>query len=111
MYVITRSCPIECMAPLLNRFTFAALAAGMSGSPATVRQAIERYEQGTLTNIYNISSGRVGEIRSSLIEAKLIDPDSKYGSKRASERDTVPYGHHVTCTKYRNRESEQRLAG
>jgi hypothetical protein len=82
------------LAPLLDRITFAALAAGMPDSSATVGQVIERYEYGTLTDIYNISSGRAGEIRTSLIEAKLVDPDSKYGSKRGGERQAMPHGHH-----------------
>jgi len=82
--------PIECMAPLLSRFTFAALSAGMSGSQAMVERMIELYEKGTLTEIRNISSGRVGDIRSGLIQAKLIDPNSKYGNRRASEQDAMP---------------------
>lgn len=97
MSVVKLSCPIECLAPLLNRCTFAALAAGMSDSPATVGRVIELYEQGRLTKIYNISSGRVGEIRSSLIQAKLIDRNSKHGGKRAGELDIAPNGHHVRC--------------
>jgi len=60
MYVITRTCPIECLAPLLSRKTFSALAAGMQCSPATVGQVIELYEQGQLQDIENISTGRAG---------------------------------------------------
>jgi hypothetical protein len=60
MYVIKRSCPVECLAPVLNRLTFASLVEGMKGSSggATVGEVIELYEQGRLMAIHNISSGR-----------------------------------------------------
>jgi len=101
MYVITRTCPIECLAPLLSRKTFSALAAGMQCSPATVGQVIELYEQGQLQDIENISTGRAGEIRRSLIEAKLIELNSRPIIRRRTVRDaSVPDGHHASCPMY-----------
>jgi hypothetical protein len=72
MDAIRRDCPIECLAPLLPRQTMAALTAGM-GSPATVGQVVELYEQRKLMEIYGISTGRLGEIRRSLVKAGLIE--------------------------------------
>lgn len=100
MYVVTRDCPIQCLAPLLSRMTLAALVVGLPAPPATVGQLIEMYEQGRLTDVYNISSGRVGEIRSCLIQAKLVDPDSRHGSKRDGATGATVNGHHVSCPQY-----------
>jgi hypothetical protein len=102
VYAIKRSCPIECLEPLLNRLTFAALAEELKHSPgtATVGAVIELYEQNRLTDIYNISTGRAGEIRSSLIRVGLIDPASRIGCKHVNGRGEVRHGHHVTCPDY-----------
>jgi hypothetical protein len=98
MYVITRTCPIECLAPLLSRTTFAALADGLDGCPATVGQVIELYRQRRLMDIYNISSGRTGEIRHSLIQGGLIEPSSKPATKLDFAREVMTStGHHASC--------------
>jgi hypothetical protein len=86
---------------VLGRLTFAALVEGLVGMKsepggATVGDVIELYEQGRLTEIYNISSGRAGEIRSCLVRAGLIDPESR----PEGERDVVQRGHHVGCGEY-----------
>ena len=77
MYGITQDCPIECLAPLLSRQTLATLVNGIDGSPATVGQLIELYDQRRLMEIHGISTGRLGEIRRSLVEAKLIEADGR----------------------------------
>ena len=97
MYVITRACPIECLAPLLSRPTFRALVQGVPDSPATVGQVIDLYEQHRLMAIMSINTGRYGEIRRSLIEAKLIGWSSRSVIQRRSMQDaSVPYWHHAT---------------
>jgi len=99
MYVVTRDCPIQCLAPLLSRLTYNALVDGVSGSPATVAQVIELYERGRLVDIDNISSGRAGEIRHVLIEAQLIDPSSKPIPRYARQQEaSASNGHHVACS-------------
>jgi hypothetical protein len=93
MGVMSRDCPIECLAPLLSRQTLAALTAGI-GSPVTVGQVIELYEQRRLMELENISTGRMGEIRSCLVEAGLIEPDGRPVFRRKQGRDTsVGCGH------------------
>lgn len=76
MSTITKDCPIECLAPLLSRATFDALAAGIDSDPATVAHVIALYEHGGLMNLYNISSGRAGEIGRCLVAAGMIEPPS-----------------------------------
>jgi len=95
MYVIKRTCPVECLAPVLDRLTFVALVEGMKGSTggATVDNVVELYERGRLVEIHNISFGRAGEIRSCLVRAGLVDRDSRPGG----QRDVAPQGHHVRC--------------
>jgi len=68
------------------------------GSPATVGQVIYLYEQHRLMEIPGISTGRYGEIKRSLIEAKLVESDGKSVIKRRCIRAaSVPYRHHPTC--------------
>jgi len=99
MNVVTRACPIQCLAPFLSHLTYTALLYGLPGSPATVAQVIELYEHGQLVDIHNIGSGRAGEIRRSLIEAQLIDPNSK-PIPRYSRQQEAPAsnGHHAICS-------------
>jgi len=91
MDAINRDCPIECLAALLSRQTLAALANGIDGSPATVGQVIELYDQHRLMEIHGISTGRLGEIKRSLIEAKLIE------SSGQPDINSVAHGHRATC--------------
>ena len=96
MHVITRSCPVACLAPLLSRVTFCALAEGMQGSPATVGQVVELYEQRRLIEIENISTGRCGEIRRSLVKAGLIEAEGRGIVTRGGGRNgLVAWGHGV----------------
>jgi hypothetical protein len=97
MDAIRRYCPIECLAPLLSRQTMAALTAGM-GSPATVGQVVELYEQRRLMEIYGISTGRLGEIKRSLVKAGLIEPGGRPVFRRRRPRDrSVGCGHCEGC--------------
>jgi hypothetical protein len=93
------------LAPLLSRPTFAALAEELKSVPngARVGAVIELYEQNRLTDIYNISGGRAGEIRNTLIRAGLIDPASRPGSRHVTEDSRVSNGHHVTCPDHADR--------
>ena len=98
MSAITRDCPIECLASLLSRSTLAALVDGVEGSPATVGQVVELYEQGRLPDIYDNSSGRVGEIRWCLTAAKLVEADARLVVRRRYIRETkLGNGHHLSC--------------
>jgi hypothetical protein len=95
MDAINRDCPIECLAALLSRQTLAALVNGIDGSPATVGQVVELYEQHRLNEIPGISTGRTGEIRRCLVEAGLIESDGRPILKQRWVRDTsVVYRHH-----------------
>ena len=73
MHAVTPDCSIECLAPALSRSTLGALLLGIDGSPVTVGHVIELYKQGRLQDIYNISSGRAGEIKRCLVAAGLIE--------------------------------------
>ena len=98
MDAINGDCPIECLAPILTRQTLTALVNGIDGSLATVGRVIELYAQHRLMEISGISTGRYGEIKRGLIEAKLIEASSQTGINRRCIRDTpVPYRHHPTC--------------
>lgn len=112
MDAIRRNCPIECLAPLLSRQTLAALVNGIDGSPATVEQVVELYEQHRLMETHGISTGRLGEIRRSLVEAGLIEPDGRPIPRRRLAGDaSVLYGHHATCADYLGHIEEGRAQG
>lgn len=102
MYVVTRECPIQCLAPFLSSLTYNALLDGVAGSPATVGQVVELYECGRLMDIHNIGAGRMGEIRRSLIEAKLIDPAGRLIISPRVQETSAPR-HHVTCSHHLSR--------
>lgn len=76
MDVISKDCPIACLAAVLSRTTLDTLVAvivGHDSSPATVGQVVELYEQDRLMKLYNISSGRLGEIRRGLVAVGLVE--------------------------------------
>jgi hypothetical protein len=100
MYVITPDCPIECLAPLLSLPTYTALVAALE-SPATVGQVVDLYEHGGLLDLYNIGSGRAGEIRRCLLQCGLIRSDrSSVITRRSVLNASVPRGHDASCPKY-----------
>lgn len=96
-YTVTRDCPVACLAPLLTRPTFDALAAGVVGhndAPATVGQVIELYEQNLLRDVRNIGPSRAGEIRRALVQAGLIEPNTAPLAMRWVRNGTESDGHH-----------------
>jgi len=98
MYAVMRTCPIQCLAPFLSRPTYSALEAGIPNESATVGQVVELYEQGRLVDIYNISGGRMGEIRRCLIRAKVIDLSSQPIVNRSHAKEaSTNNGHHASC--------------
>lgn len=100
---VTRDCPVACLAPLLTQPTLDALASGLArddDSPATVGQLIELFEQNHLTNIFNVGSGRAGEIRWALVTAELIDPNAMPRALRWMRKDTNGNGHHQVCSRH-----------
>lgn len=106
MDAIRRDCPIECLASLLSRQTFAALTAGMRSS-ATVGQVVELYEQHRLMEIDGISTGRLGEIRRSLVEARLIESDGRPVVRRGRAWDELEKWRHVEGCPHRLGQSEE----
>ena len=99
-YAITRNCAIACLAPLLTRPTLDALVAGFAGhndSPATVGQLIGLYELHGLTGIFNIGTGRAGEIRWALVKAGLIDPGSVPLVRQRTQAGQASGGHSRSC--------------
>jgi hypothetical protein len=73
--VITRACPLACLASVLSRVTYEALVAGIEASPATVGDVAELCEQGKLTDLPGIASGRLGEISRCLVALELVEPE------------------------------------
>jgi hypothetical protein len=96
-YVISPDCPIACLGSLLSRPTVDALLVGVEGSPARVGQVVELYEQNMLREIYNIGSGRAGEIRRALAEIGLIDPEGRPPVGRRHVRRHGEAGHVKEC--------------
>jgi hypothetical protein len=94
---IRRSCPVECLAPLLSQPTFDALREGLDGSLGTVDQVIKLCEQRRLMELYNIGPSRAGEIRECLIEAKLIEPIQEPLIRHAWDESVQANGHHQSC--------------
>jgi hypothetical protein len=91
---------------LLSRQTFAALVKGI-GSPATVGQVIELCEQHRLMKIDGISTGRLGEIRRSLVEAGLIESDERPVVRRGRAWDELEKWRHVEGCPHRLGQSEE----
>jgi hypothetical protein len=73
--VITRACPLACLASVLSRVTYEALVAGIDAAPATVGDVVALCEQGKLTELPEIGSGRRGEIRRCLVALELVEPE------------------------------------
>ncbi|MGH3398092.1 MAG: hypothetical protein ACRDPO_25740, partial [Streptosporangiaceae bacterium] len=72
MHVLEPSCSVRCLEAELSRGTYHALVIGIPRTSATVGDVLGLYRQGRLGDIYNISTGRIGEIRRALTRAGLL---------------------------------------
>lgn len=96
MNVVTRDCPIACLAPLLTQLTFDALACGLADS-ATVGDLAWLCAHRRLMELYGIGPSRAGEIRECLVGAGLVDLDTQL-MWRDPQRQRAANGHHVSCS-------------
>ncbi len=93
---LTADCPLQCLASVLPRVIYAALETGLGNPAATVGDVVALCEQGKLTELPNISYGRLGRIRFYLLVLGLLEPE--YGESRwPNRRDQIVVVHGEGC--------------